>query len=330
MTLAVGFAAFNTGNNLLFFGWGLLLSSIVVSGILSEATLRAVTAEPRMPGELRARAPGMLPFVLHNRRRLPAFAVELHAIFDSTAVNAAKTPARAFQLRVEPGSHGGVELAFQPARRGIVRVLSLRALTAFPFGFFEKEKRITFSSPHELTVVPGRVDVTGIVQHMLARLGESPARRAGPGDELFSLRPFRPGDDPRRIAWRRAARTGRLVVRETEAARSRDIVLSVVTRGAAPVDAEHALDVAASLAEDFLAAGHAVGLCGPGVAVPPSPGPRQRSALLLKLALLDNSAIPEPVPAGRAAVITVVARGLAPGAGHGDVVYAAEIGDGPP
>ena len=37
VTFASGFAAFNTGNNLLFFGWGLLLSSIVVSGILSEA-----------------------------------------------------------------------------------------------------------------------------------------------------------------------------------------------------------------------------------------------------------------------------------------------------
>src|SRR3954470_5771515 len=80
LTLAVGFAAFNTGNNLLFFGWGLLLSSIIVSGILSEATLQAVTVEPRGVGEVRARAVSVLAFHVANRRRLPAFAVEIRAL----------------------------------------------------------------------------------------------------------------------------------------------------------------------------------------------------------------------------------------------------------
>ena len=49
LAFAVGFAAMNTGNNLLFFGWGLVLSSIIISGILSESTLQAASATPLAP-----------------------------------------------------------------------------------------------------------------------------------------------------------------------------------------------------------------------------------------------------------------------------------------
>tara|TARA_Y100001934_G_scaffold264061_1_gene340421 strand:- start:402 stop:656 length:255 start_codon:yes stop_codon:yes gene_type:complete len=35
ITVLIGFAAINTGNNLLYMGWGLLLSATVVSGVLS-------------------------------------------------------------------------------------------------------------------------------------------------------------------------------------------------------------------------------------------------------------------------------------------------------
>lgn len=328
MTLAVGFAAFNTGNNLLFFGWGLLLSSIIVSGILSEATLQAVHVDPRAPGELRARLAGVLPFFVANRRRLPAFAVELQALFDAPA---SATAARTFELRVEPGARRAVDLAFTPRRRGRLRVSFVRALTAFPFGFFEKEKRIALEAPFEVVVFPGRVDVGAVAQDLLARLGEAPARRVGPGDELFSLRPYRSGDDPRRIAWRRAARTGRLVVRETEAARSRDIVIELVVHElVAPVDLDHAIDVAASLAEDLLAAGHAVGLRAPGAAVVPAHGPRQRSALLTSLALLDPTAPLEPLPARRASVIAVVPRGARAPALAAGVVDATAVAGGSP
>ncbi len=44
LAFAVGAAAINTGNNLLMLGWGLLLSAIVISGLLSEGTLRTAAA----------------------------------------------------------------------------------------------------------------------------------------------------------------------------------------------------------------------------------------------------------------------------------------------
>ena len=47
-------------------------------------------------------------------------------------------------------------------------------------------------------------------------VGEQPRRT--PGDEEFSgLRPYLPGDSPRQVSWRHAARTGALLTRETDA-----------------------------------------------------------------------------------------------------------------
>ncbi|MBI1945444.1 MAG: DUF58 domain-containing protein [Deltaproteobacteria bacterium] len=325
LTLAVGFAAMNTGNNLLFFGWGLLLSAIVISGILSEATLRAVRLWPLPSGEARAHQPARLPVVLENARRLPAFAVELRA--DVTGPSGSKLPgAGAFELRMAPRSKKTVDACFVPKRRGRHRIDAVRAATGFPFGFFEKEKLAALESPVELVVLPGRVDVGDAAHELLARLGDAPARRAGPGDELFGLRPFRAGDDPRRLAWRRSAKTGRLVVRETEAQRSRDLILDVVLASDGDPDAtDHALDVAASLAEDLLAAGHAVGLRAPGCALAPSGGPRQRGALLHALALIDARAPRPELPARRAAVIAVVAERASIPAGAAAVVDAARV-----
>jgi len=59
LTIAIGLAAINTGNNLLFLVLGLLLSSIVVSGLLSETSLRAVRVERRLPASASVGAPAL-------------------------------------------------------------------------------------------------------------------------------------------------------------------------------------------------------------------------------------------------------------------------------
>lgn len=328
LTLAVGFAAFNTGNNLLFFGWGLMLSSILVSGILSEATLRSVHIEPLPPTELRAGTNGVLPFVAENRRRLPAFAIEVQALLRAHAITktAGGAPRRAFLLRVDPGSRRHADLAIVPTRRGTLVIEAARVFTAFPFGFFEKEKRVLVEPPMTLVVFPARVAIGAPLAELLTRLGEAPARRPGPGDEIFSLRPFRAGDDPRRIAWRRTAKTGRIVVKETEAARSHDVILELVfTPEVTLADLDRATDVCGSLAEDLLAAGHAVGLRAGASVIAAGAEPRQRSAILTALALVDASERSVGAASTRGAVIVaVVARGAshrgAQGAAHTAIV----------
>ncbi len=59
ITLGVGFAAINTGNNLLYLLLGMLLALIVVSGVMSEISLRHLTrrSTPAPPGAGRPGTP---------------------------------------------------------------------------------------------------------------------------------------------------------------------------------------------------------------------------------------------------------------------------------
>ena len=335
LALAVGFAAMNTGNNLLFFGWGLVLSAIVISGILSESTLQAATPTLLPPDELRALRDERLPVVLQNERRVPAFGVEVSLALrprprraaSRRTTTATTTNAKAprddgepvrtgatFELRLSPGASRTSRVPWRPEQRGVVDVDSLRVATAAPFGFFSKERIFDPSrlpaALRSLTVLPARVDTRALGHALWARLGEQPAGRAGNGDELFSLRPYRAGDDPRRIAWRRAAKTGRVVVREHEATQSRELLVDLrVGPGAADDDVEDAVATAASLVEDLLEDGHAVGVRACGLLVAPDRSPRQRDACLRALATLDVVAGPLPslARAGAQAAVAVVA-----------------------
>src|SRR6187551_4106059 len=68
LSVGVGFAAINTGNNLLYLLLGWLLSFIIASGILSELTLRALSVERRPPPRIYASEPFLMEVVIKNAK----------------------------------------------------------------------------------------------------------------------------------------------------------------------------------------------------------------------------------------------------------------------
>jgi uncharacterized protein (DUF58 family) len=98
VTLGVGFAAVNTGNNLLYLVLGMMLGLIVVSGVLSEITLRGVTVRRALAR--RAGEGEIFPVELtlgNVKRRAASYSVELRDEIDG-----APFKRRCFFLRVGP------------------------------------------------------------------------------------------------------------------------------------------------------------------------------------------------------------------------------------
>ena len=71
-TLGLGFAAINTGNNLLYLLLSMLLGTIVVSGVLSEQCLRRLRLHRAAPREIFAGTPAAVGCLLHNGKRVLA------------------------------------------------------------------------------------------------------------------------------------------------------------------------------------------------------------------------------------------------------------------
>jgi uncharacterized protein (DUF58 family) len=148
---------------------------------------------------------------------------------------------------------------------------------------------------------------------LASRLGEESAHRVGIGEDFFSLRPYRQGDDLRQVHWRRSARSGRWVVREQEAKRGLEVLLELsLPATLSEQRREHAVATLGSLAEDLLGTGLRVGARAPGVMVLPEAGSRQRVRILSALARLEAAAgVPPLTPAQPMVRVALVA---APGA----------------
>jgi uncharacterized protein (DUF58 family) len=87
--------------------------------------------------------------------------------------------------------------------------------------------------------------------------GEGEPRPAPSGDLVRGVRPYVPGDPPRRVHWRAAARVGDLVVKEVEDVDAPRILLAV-DLGAGGAAGERAAGRAAWYAEEGMRRGYAV------------------------------------------------------------------------
>ncbi len=208
ITLGVGFAAINTGNNLLYLLLGMMLSLIIVSGVMSELSLRTLTVKRRLPARAQVGRSHLVEIeVYNNKNRVPSYAIEVEDL-------RAGQPAdkRCFFLKISPRSTQIAAYRRTPLKRGLERHTGFRIATRFPFGLFEKSREV--ESPDELVIYPA-VDPVRLPQrgHGESNGDAGPLGR-GSGEEIYAVRPMRLGDDPRDIYWRKCTIPGHLVIRE--------------------------------------------------------------------------------------------------------------------
>src|SRR6202046_1191167 len=195
ITLGVGFAALNTANNLLYLLLGMLLALIVVSGLMSDLSLRDLTVVRRLPLRAQVGRAHLVEIEVYNhKKRVPSYAIEVEDL-------RAGQPAdkRCFFLKISPSSAQVAAYRRTPARRGRDRHTGFRIATRFPFGLFEKSREV--EAEGELIIYPAVDPVRLPVEEPGRRAGGSTANGRGAGDETYALRPMRDGDDPRDIYW---------------------------------------------------------------------------------------------------------------------------------
>jgi uncharacterized protein (DUF58 family) len=285
LTLAVGMAALNTGNNLLYLLLAMLLSLIVMSGILSEQCLRHLTIRRRIPENIFANRPATVTMSVTNRKpKLPSFSLRVLDVVER------KTVDRGIHLLHLPaGASASQSYPVLFTRRGRHRIEGLKLQTRFPFGLFVKAANLPLSS--DLVVFPELRPLPEGLLHDLAVLGyDQAAARRGPGVGLYNLREYQHGDDSRAIHWKTTARQSRLIVRETETEDLRQVTLALPTavpEGRSAEFFEQAVSLTASLAAYFQRQGFAVRLLVGEQEVPHGLGQTHLYRILRALALCE-------------------------------------------
>jgi uncharacterized protein (DUF58 family) len=251
LTLGIGLGALNTGNNLLYLVLGLLLATIVVSGVLSERIIWDLEVRRLLPEGAFAHEPFFLRYEL-KRKRGQAFALRVK---ESGSLESAGV----WVPVVVAGRPVVVRCVATAPRRGPWALRTLEVSTTFPFGIFEKLR--TLEVTDTLIVYPRRgfaCEPPPIDQSLLS--GELRGARHRDGTaELADLRELNVGEDARRIHWRKTATTGKVIAVEREREERRQITLSV--DGALSGDElESACEEAAGQSRLLMNRGYDVGL----------------------------------------------------------------------
>jgi uncharacterized protein (DUF58 family) len=289
LSLGIGSAAYNTGNNILFIALSLLLSCLILSGVLSWLNFSGLRWRLATGPALRVRRDAAVALELCSMKKfLPTYGLwfDLRVVITSSgtdrthstgsgqayaepgkkksvreilaAVDKAETRARLFlRDRLDAGEEARLEWIFRPERRGVLRLELAGVGSLFPFGFLRKT--LSGRLRCEVVVWPAPVEYRGW-DTAVARRPQAGERVAhvGSSADLLALRHYEPGDSHRLIHWKASARLGKLVVRQFAAESAVGLTLWLRTPAEVWTRAEQfelLVSFAATLAEDLFRAG---------------------------------------------------------------------------
>jgi uncharacterized protein (DUF58 family) len=265
----VAFAAWNTGNNLLFMVFSIMLSTLFVSWVAARAALRDLTVSARFPDHIFAGEPAEVIVTVRNTKfLLPSFSI----LVESRGPAGEGRPRRKRKVRRprfkkrtlayfiyiphRAAAEQSIEQVFP--KRGQVRVDGFELSTRFPFGFFRHRRRLR-ARDVDIVVYPRPEPVTDELHLLPLYTGQTASFRRGAGHDLLMLRDYQPRDEPRHVDWKATARTRRLTVREFTAEDERRTTVVLDTRLTEDIDEENfrirfegGVISAASLVKHFL------------------------------------------------------------------------------
>lgn len=289
LLILIGIAAINTGNNLLYLVVAMMLSLIIISGLLSESTLRGLTATRLPLQRVQKGRPVTVRYKVKNEKKIfPSYSFTI-----SESLSDGGPAEKEYILKINNLSEIVKTNTYLFKRRGRVELTGISFLSTFPFGLFIKGKEVT--EPGSVIVLPRILDPGDIKTLSPIGTGREETGKRGTGTELHSIRRYIEGDDSRFIHWKSTARLGRLHLKEFE--EERDEVVEIIFENLSPryeegreynyndPAFEGRIDEAASLAYHLERAGVAVGLTTLTERIGPNRGRSHIMNILRALAL---------------------------------------------
>ncbi len=247
----VGFSAWNTGNNLLFFILSFLVSAFAVGFAVGNFCLKKLDVKMRFPETIFAGQTTPILVSLHNRKRIfPSYsivaevrgkereksllALELKKILPAKlADRLARPPIIKLTLdyfvhisrRATAENKAGHIFPY----RGRFIIKDFELSTKFPFGFFRHRRRLPAQAA-EIIVFPPLASIEDETENLPLEIGKLVTQKRGLGQDLLALRDYQPMDDLRRVDWKATARANRLIIREYSAEDDRKITVFLDTR----------------------------------------------------------------------------------------------------
>jgi uncharacterized protein (DUF58 family) len=243
----MGFAAVNTGNNLLFLVVSSLLGFMAVSGLVGWINIRKIGVVLDFPDEIYAGRDVFVPVRLVNRKKfMPSFLLRVDALGESLAFPV---------LDKVSGDTGALTVNFRQRGESVLGKILLSS--PFPINFFVRSRTIVvdsrcmvFPAPRECALLdgPGQKESRG----------EAFSSRKGYGGDIARIRDYTGSDPLKLIHWRLSARHENLKVKELTAPSETPLLIDILALPGGSI--EENLSCGTFLINKAIRAGRPVGM----------------------------------------------------------------------
>jgi uncharacterized protein (DUF58 family) len=248
----------------------LLAGCALVGMHVCHATLRGLQLHLMPPEPQFLGASAVLTVHLASERKTPRHGIAL-SLLETTHWAWTDVPA---------GGSAVVHVAFAPERRGLQRVPTLTAETRFPLGTFRVWT--VWRPAAEVMVYPRPELHPPPLPPAEPRPGGAPASHAQSTGDFDGVRAYRRGDPLKLVVWKKAAKAGELVSRDSQQAQRQELWLDYAKTG--HLDAEARLSRLCAWVVQADKLGLDYGLRLPTDEVKPSSGEAHRRRCLEALA----------------------------------------------
>ena len=248
--LVVGFAALNTGNNLMYLIFSMLLAVVLISLFLPYINLKALEADFEIEEPVHAGVEIPVKISITNKRQLfPSYSVRftIPGILDRGL----------YIEQIKPYSTQEFETTVTFKKRGYVSITDFRLNTSFPFIFFHCSKKP--EGKKGVLVYPELMAVEEDIFKPSSISSETGRISRTDTEEIQSLREYRHGDSIKSIHWKATAKKGELMVKETYESEPRNVTVVLDnTAGQNNDNFEKAVSLAASISAELIKNGYSL------------------------------------------------------------------------
>lgn len=204
----------------------LLAGSALVGMHVGHGTLRGLTLNLNAPDPIHLGAKAIFDVHLHNTRKRARYGIGL-AVLDA---------GQWAWTDVAGQASSTVQLAWLPERRGLHRLPPLTAETRFPLGTFRVWT--VWRPAAEVLVYPAPEMPAASLPAGQAHEGSAHASVTSVQGEPDGLRAYRRGDALKTIVWKKAAKTGELVSRDSQTLQQQTLWLDQQQTGLSQPEAQ--------------------------------------------------------------------------------------------
>ncbi len=276
LTLFIGFAAVNTGNNLLFLIVSALLGFMAVSGIFGWLNIRGIRLSLDLPDEIYDGKDTLAVVRLENRKSfMPSFLIRVKMLggdADFTLVGRCGKETGTFITRVRGRG-------YKPLGEALIE-------SSFPINFFIRSKKYNPSERFVVFPAPKACSGSAGFGHKEMR-GEKYTHLKGSDGDLLRILDYTGREPLKHIHWRISAKHEEYKVKEMTTSLNQPLILDVDRLPGA--NHEEALCCGVFLVNRFIRQNRPVGLKAGPLLIKPDRSRAHRLKLLTELAIYGKS-----------------------------------------